>query len=161
MSLPQLAQQILAEAMARFPIGYRPAIRWKPLRVSAGLAYYTQGAIGLSTILLDTPEKLRETLLHEYAHLLAYKRHGKKAANHGPHWQQAMRDLGLEPKVRHNFDCERNQARQRVTYRCAKCGATFVRTRRLPRKRRYSHVACGGDIKLQSIEVATIPSRVA
>jgi SprT protein len=161
MSLAQLAEQILHEAMDSFPIGYVPEIRWKRLRVSAGLAYYRQGAIGLSSILLDTPEKLRETLLHEYAHLLAYHRHGSKAANHGHHWQQAMRDLGLEPKVRHNFSCERNRPRQRVSYRCLKCGAVIERTRRLPRKRTYLHVGCGGRIGFISVESATIQPRSA
>lgn len=160
-NLARYADEILQEAVRRYPMGYIPTIRWKRLRVSAGLAYYRRGEIGLSSLILDTPEKVRDTLLHEYAHLLAYYRHGQKAANHGVYWKQAMEDLGQEPKVRHTYACERNAARQRVIYRCQTCGAMIERTRRLPRRRKYVHSSCGGDIRLVAIESATFPSRVA
>lgn len=142
--------------MQRFPLSYVPIIKWKKLRVSAGLAYYRSGSIGLSTVILDTPERVRHTLLHEYAHLLAVERHGRKAANHGIHWKQAMHDLGLEPKVRHTYECVRNAPRQKVTYRCQRCGTCIERSRRLPRNRKYVHARCGGGLKLLSIEAATV-----
>ena len=151
-TLTQLAEELLTEAMGRFPLSYTPKIRWKNLRVSAGMAYYRIGTIGLSAIILDTHDKLRQTLLHEYAHLLAVDRHGQKAANHGPYWKQAMIDLGLEPKVRHNYECERNAKRQKVTYRCQRCGAHIERSRRLPRHRKYVHARCGGGLKLFSVQ---------
>ena len=153
--LIQLANTILEEAVARYPLTYIPQIRWKNLRVSAGMAYYRSGTIGLSAMILDTPEKLRLTLLHEYAHLLAYDRHGRKAANHGIYWKQAMLDLGLEPKVRHSYECARNQVRQIVSYRCQKCGCIIDRKRKLPRNRKYVHAQCGGGLKLFSVRLAT------
>jgi predicted SprT family Zn-dependent metalloprotease len=159
--LAQLAKKILGEAMATHPLKYTPTIRWKNLRVSAGLAYYRTGSIGLSAIILDTPEKLRQTLLHEYAHLLAVDRHGRKAANHGVHWRQAMIDLGLEPKVRHTYECVRNSPRQKVTYKCRKCGANIERSRRLPRNRRYVHSSCGGGLLLISVQGATVEAQSA
>lgn len=149
-----MAEGLLAEAMARFPLSYTPVLKWKKLRVSAGMAYYRTGTIGLSSLILDTPEKVRLTLLHEYAHLLAVDRHGRKAANHGPLWKQAMLDLGLEPKVRHNYECVRNTRRQRVTYRCQRCGAMIERSRRLPRNRRYMHAQCGGGLRLAAVAAA-------
>src|ERR1700755_1218893 len=84
--LAQLANDILHEAVQRFPMSYVPVIKWKKLRVSAGIGHYASGTSGLSSLILDTPEKLRLTLLHEYAHLLAVERHGRKAANHGAYW---------------------------------------------------------------------------
>ncbi|HWA82162.1 MAG TPA: hypothetical protein VG820_01920, partial [Fimbriimonadaceae bacterium] len=60
--LSDMADEILREAMDRFPLSYVPVIKWKRLRVSAGLAYYRIGTIGLSSLILDTPEKLRQTL---------------------------------------------------------------------------------------------------
>lgn len=159
--LAQIAQEILRDAMARFPLSYVPVIRWKGLRVSAGMAYYRTGTIGLSSIILDTPEKLRSTLLHEYAHLLAVERHGRKAANHGVYWKQAMIDLGLEPKVRHNYECARNAPRQVVVYRCQRCGANIERKRRLPRSRRYVHASCGGGLRLFSVQSATVQTKSA
>ncbi|MFI5385751.1 MAG: SprT-like domain-containing protein [Fimbriimonadales bacterium] len=159
--LAKLAEETLCEAMARYPLTYFPKIKWKRLRVSAGMAYYRIGTIGLSSLILDTPEKLRLTLLHEYAHLLAVDRHGRKAANHGPHWKQAMIDLGLEPKVRHNYECARNSKRQKVTYRCQRCGTHIERSRKLPRHRKYIHASCGGGLRLVSVQTATVEAQSA
>ncbi len=146
-----LVEEILREAASKYPLRQKPTIVWKRLRVSAGIAYYQTSSIALSSLILDSPEKLRQTLLHEYAHLLAFERHGRKAANHGPYWQQAMRDLGLQPVVRHSYVCLRNQPRQRVEYVCKRCGQSLIRTRRLPTKRKYVHRSCGGGLVLAGI----------
>ncbi|AIE85572.1 SprT-like domain-containing protein [Fimbriimonas ginsengisoli] len=151
-ALREAAELALEEAVNLFPLPYVPILIWKGYRVTAGMAYYRSGAIGLSTRVLQTPEAVRETLLHEYAHLLAVHRHGKKAANHGEFWRQAMRDLGQAPQVRHSYEVERNVPRQQVTYVCIKCGKPFVRARRLPKRQRYIHRNCGGDLRLQSIQ---------
>lgn len=140
---------------ALFPLGYRPTILWKPYRVTAGVAYYRHGAIGLSTRVLTDEAAVRDTLLHEYAHLLAFYRAGQRGAGHGAPWKQAMRDLGQEPKVRHNYAVERNTPRQQVTYQCVRCGQPIVRNRRLPKKRRYLHATCGGDLRLIRVERVT------
>ncbi len=145
--LREYAEAVLEEAMAAFPVGYRPALVWKPFRVTAGMAYYRLKAIGLSISLLNDRERVKDTLLHEYAHLLAFHRHGRKAAGHGPEWQQAMQDLGLPPEVRHRYEVTRNQRRQKVVYRCARCGEEFDRVRKFPRGRVYLHVNCGGRIQ--------------
>jgi len=129
----------------------KPALKWKTYRVTAGMAYYREGLIGLSKIVLREPDAVRETLGHEYAHLLAFDRHGSRGAGHGSAWRIAMQDLGLEPKVRHNYDVERNSRRQQVDYLCIKCGVTIARKRRLPVKRKYVHARCGGDLRLLRI----------
>lgn len=147
MSLPQSAEFILAELSASHPLGYVPQIVWRGYRVSAGMAYYRIGAIGLSRTVITTEQQLRDTLVHEYAHLLAYHRHGKKGVGHGPPWKQAMVDLGAPPKVRHNYEVQRNERRQEVAYQCQKCGALLMRSRKLPKRRRYIHNNCGGPIK--------------
>jgi SprT protein len=90
---------------------------------------------------------LRDTLVHEYAHLLAYRRHGRHGIGHGPRWKEAMADLGAAPKVRHNYEVQRNSSRQEVAYTCQKCGAILVLSRKLPKRRRYVHNGCGGPIK--------------
>lgn len=156
MHLRTVAEDILTDLFGRFPMSYRPRIAWKAMRVSAGMAYYRTGVIGLSSRILDTEEKLRSTLIHEYAHLLAVDRHGKKAANHGLYWQHTMHELGAEPIVRHKYDVERNQPKQKVTYRCTKCGKLIERARRLPKRRRYIHATCGGGLKLHTVEKITI-----
>jgi predicted SprT family Zn-dependent metalloprotease len=74
-----------------------------------------------------------------------------KGAGHGPHWRQAMRDLGLKPIVHHNYEVQRNSTRQKVVYRCMRCGTLVDRARRLPRRRRYVHANCGGPLRLESV----------
>jgi predicted SprT family Zn-dependent metalloprotease len=150
-SFDGLAQRELDELCRRFPMGYRPRLQWKKLRVSAGVAYYGVGVIALSTVVLQSEEAVIETLRHEYAHLLAIFRYGKKAAGHGKEWKQAMLDLGLEPKIYHRYDVQRNKPRQTVTYQCARCGSLIQRARRLPSRRQYVHSKCGGEVLLHSV----------
>lgn len=149
--LTSFAENLFQELTTQFPLSYEPKWRWKGLRVSAGMAYWRKGEIALSSVVLTTPEMVRDTLVHEYAHLLAVDRHGAKAANHGVFWQQAMRDLGAEPVTRHTYPVVRNTARQQVWYRCKKCGYRFSRNRQLPRNRSYVHRGCGGNITLDSV----------
>ena len=151
-ALEAYADQLLIRLCEQFPLGYKPKLTWKKLRVTAGLAYYHRGEIALSSLLLIDEERLDSTLRHEYAHLLAVKRHGRKAAGHGPHWRVAMVELGLEPKVQHNYPVQRNSTQQKVVYRCLKCGSKLDRARRLPRRRKYVHARCGGALKLEAIE---------
>lgn len=153
LSLQHFASELLRKISEEHPMGYVPKLTWKNLRVTAGIAFYHRREIVLSTLVLNTQERLESTLKHEYAHLLAVSRHGlKKGAGHGAAWRQAMRDLGLKPVVHHNYEVQRNSTRQKVVYRCMKCGTKVDRARRLPRRRRYVHANCGGDLKLESVK---------
>jgi len=154
------AAAILAELTASHPLGYVPVLQWKNLRVTAGMAYYTKGMIALSRVLLTDEARLRRTLVHEYAHLLAVARHGRKAAGHGAAWRQAMLELGAEPEVTHKYEAKRNARRQQVTYRCKGCGASIVRARRLPRRRKWVHAGCGGAVSLESVDLLTQSTRL-
>lgn len=159
--LRQFAESLLDELMAKFPLGSRPVLTWKGLRVTAGIAYYRSNQIGLSNRLLIDEERLRITLTHEYAHLLAVERHGRQAANHGPAWRQAMLDLGLPPVRTHDYEVERNAPRQQVIYQCKQCGAKLVRARRLPKRRKYMHARCGGGLRLIAVERTTNPGEAS
>jgi SprT protein len=154
-ALRGIAEERLKQLCEEFPLGYVPQLVWKGYRVTAGLAYYRTGVIGLSTRVLKDEQAVVDTLIHEYAHLLAVVRHGQRAAGHGPAWQRAMMDLGQEPRVRHSYEVERNIARQSVTYVCLRCGRSVVRHRRLPRRRRYVHANCGGDLRLSKVDRIT------
>jgi predicted SprT family Zn-dependent metalloprotease len=151
-SLDQFAQQLLDDLCARHPMGYRPDLQWRRLRVTAGLAYTNARVIALSLIVLTTEEAVQDTLTHEYAHLLAVHRHGRKAAGHGRAWKEAMHDLGAEPRVYHSYCVQRNRPRQQVTYRCERCGRLIERRRRLPSKRLYVHSGCGGPVSLYRVQ---------
>lgn len=146
-----IAERTFAELRVKHPLKHGARVEWRNYRVSAGMAYYKLNVIGLSSIVLTTEEAVIDTLIHEYAHLLAYERYGRRGANHGPAWQAAMLELGRPPKVRHSYAVERNTKRQEVGYECLRCGATFIRSRRLPKRRKYVHANCGGDLRLAFI----------
>lgn len=149
------AQELLIQTCETHPMGYTPTLEWRRMPVTAGIAIYSKRTIALSAILMTDEQRLRTTLLHEYAHLLAFHRHGRKGAGHGPPWRQAMIELGLDPKVHHNYEVKRNKARQEVIYSCKKCGTEIVRKRRLTLRRRYYHVRCGGQIAFLAIRSVT------
>ena len=46
---------------------------------------------------LETPHEIRDTILHEIAHALAWTRHGERT--HGPRWKQICREIGAVPCV--------------------------------------------------------------
>lgn len=148
------AQRELDRLCASHPLGYRPSIEWRPFRTTAGMAYYRRQAIGLGAAVLTTPDRLVDTLVHEYAHLLAFARHGRAGAGHGEPWRRAMIDLGAEPKVHHTYEVTRNAPRQRVVYRCVRCGASIERHRRLPKRGTYVHASCGGGLRLEEVRPA-------
>lgn len=132
-------------------MGYVPKLVWKNLRVSAGIAKYQERTIVLSKAIVTDEERLNSTLKHEYAHLLAVARYGRRAAGHGWQWKETMVELGEEPEVRHCYPVIRNGQRQEVGYRCRRCGSLLTRNRRLPRGKRYYHVTCGGSLALEFV----------
>jgi predicted SprT family Zn-dependent metalloprotease len=146
-ALQELAEEMLTTLMTACPIGYRPKILWKrQLRVSAGMAYMGRGEIGLSVHLITTPERLQSTLVHEYAHLVAFQRYGRKGLGHGKPWRDAMRELGAPPEVYHRYEVVRNRANNPVHYKCVKCGATFTRRKVIRNLSTVRHRACHGVI---------------
>jgi predicted SprT family Zn-dependent metalloprotease len=155
-ALDALAQDILASILVKFPLPHEPTLEWRRMPVTAGIADYRRWVIGLSAIVLTDETRLRITLLHEFAHLLAVSRGGLKERGHGPMWQQAMRDVGLDPVVTHRYEVTRNQKRQEVIYRCAKCGHQFQKARRFPKGRVYLHRDCGGVLKMQEVIRKTV-----
>lgn len=153
----QEARCLLAELHARFPTRRPPMLEWRAYRTTAGTAHYDRWAIGLSRQLICDGERLRDTLLHEYAHLLAFDRAGKAGRGHGPAWREAMADLGLSAEVVHRYECRRNRPRRRVVYACRSCGMEIVRLRLLPKRRQYIHAGCGGGIAFVRVELLAGP----
>lgn len=95
----------------------------------------------------SSEDSLRDTILHEFAHALAYARHGNKAWNHGPLWKEACGDLGANPnRISYQaYDVERPPAK--YTLRCPQCGIED-RRHRMSRGAKYSCVRCGSEIEI-------------
>ncbi len=150
----QIVEKMLDELSEGHPLRTPAKLVWRNYRVAAGKAYLEVGTIGLSRLLITDEERLSSTLLHEYAHLIAFERSPRNGRGHGPIWQKAMRELGEEPIVRHKYEVERNQARQLVIYKCIGCGAELPRKRRLPKRRAFVHATCGAPIKFVGLRSA-------
>ncbi|SEQ09023.1 SprT protein [Ectothiorhodospira magna] len=68
---------------------------------------------------LDWRNHFPDTIAHEVAHSVIYRRFGLGAGRrrpHGPEWQEVMIQLGFEPRVTHNTDLSLIPVRQTRTY---------------------------------------------
>ncbi|MCL6623788.1 MAG: SprT-like domain-containing protein [Fimbriimonadales bacterium] len=142
--LDAIAHQLLERARAILPVRRKVRIEWRNYPITAGRAYVDEGLICLSKPLLTTPRRVKDTVLHEYAHIYVYERWGDAARAHGPEWREAMRYLGLPPEVTHEYLIKRR--RKPYAYVCQKCGAKFHRSRALTETSWYRHQNCGGRI---------------
>lgn len=69
-----------------------------------GRCHFASNTIFLNASLLQ-PEKealLLETLCHEAAHWMAFRRYGLGVEPHGPEWASYMRKAGFEPREHYN-----------------------------------------------------------
>lgn len=111
------------------------------LRTTLGLATLEEWRLDLNTrLLLEHPDELILTLVHELAHLAVFRRYGL-VSPHGMQFRTLMRAVRLSAKATHDLPVERFR-RQRFLYlhRCTGCGYTLI-ARQL---RRVCHCrACG------------------
>jgi predicted SprT family Zn-dependent metalloprotease len=97
------------------------------LKRAFGRCYQEDRLIRLTPSLLDTQSHLlAEILCHEAAHAAVFERHGGGAMPHGNEWEDLMRMVGFEPRVRIPVVVEtaaKTGARDRVVYlhRCPNC----------------------------------------
>jgi predicted SprT family Zn-dependent metalloprotease len=101
-----------------------------------GLCRYATRTIELSIHLVDrnSPEEVRDTILHEIAHALVGPGHGHDAA-----WKRTCREIGARPERCGQADMPRG----RWQASCPGCGTAFSRHRRPKRLRGWFCPACG------------------
>ena len=83
-------------------------------------------------------DEIIDTILHEIAHALDYKRNG--SSSHGPKWKAICREIGAIPKSRKPVS---QRPKDKWVSYCEKCGKE---TGTMNRRGRYTHKNCGGDI---------------
>ncbi|XP_054000761.1 uncharacterized protein LOC128888151 [Hylaeus anthracinus] len=114
-------------------------IEWNVrMRGSAGFCYNKKSAkklggivkssrIVLATKVLDTPDRLRDTLIHEMCHAAAWLINDV-SDGHGPFWtgwaNKAMKTFPELPPIRRCHDYKINT---KFTYRCISCGYSIGR----------------------------------
>ena len=116
----RLAEDLMAEHGVEWGFGFDRAVR------RFGAARFRKQMITLSRelTLRNDEDKVRETVLHEIAHVLA-----GAAAGHGRVWKLKCVELGIEPRRCYEVeDVEPVPLRYKAT--CDSCGKEYQRARR-------------------------------
>lgn len=112
----------------------------------AGLTRYSQRLLELNHRLLKPGrEKERnETLLHELAHVLAYRLY--RHHGHGEPWQDIMRRLGISDPYRyHEYSFLRSSYKKHYIYECKDCGFQSHRSKKIHKEGKlhlWYHAPC-------------------
>jgi len=100
-----------------------------------GVCYYRAKRIELSShfVMLNTLDDMRDTMLHEIAHALAWLKYGDKAG-HDFRWVQIARAIGcIGERNARNKDIRNPKGR--FQYLCAECGDEVRVHRRFKRRK--------------------------
>lgn len=117
----------------------------------AGRAWYTKNKIRLSTPLLDTNGEafLARTPVHEVAHIVAYKKFGKKGIGHNKYFYHVCEELGMENPTRcHSYrlpttvKAKAKKRRKHVRY-VFSCGCRDSIKLSAQKKNKYDQFICG------------------
>ena len=135
----KLLQNVGAGALAK-----SVCVEWNArMRSTAGRADYPKNVVALNPAIRTHDEReIDRTLRHELAHLLAHARAGRKRiAPHGPEWRRACAELGIPDEQRcHAMPLPTRTLRRPFLYRCANCGITYARVRKI--RRTVACLAC-------------------
>lgn len=117
------------------------AFRWQNKKRSLGTCSYNWREIRLSKwyVELNDLADVKDTILHEIAHALAYERYGSQSIGHGFLWKKVCREIGAIPKACTKADLNRPKNHHKYVDTC--CGLTF-RKHRLRKNRTYSCPKC-------------------
>lgn len=127
------------------------------LTTTAGRAFLRNGRIELNpTLLARAPDQIEMVLVHEAAHIAAFRLFGANIPAHGRHWRSLMRLAGKAPEVTHKIPVRglrTTRARRRYVYLriCEQCG-----DRQLLAALRYGR--CGGCAARDSFLVMKAPA---
>lgn len=105
-------------------------IRWNlRMRSTAGRADLLNTKVELNHHLIPFgEEEIYKTLLHEVAHLLAWKR--CRHRGHGIPWRNACKDLGIPGEsVTHSLSLPKHVRKKKWSYHCTHCGVQVQRVR--------------------------------
>lgn len=112
----------------------RISVEWNTrMRSCAGKAFWPTGLIQLNPRLTSISDaEVRQTLLHELAHLVAYERYPNRSIkSHGKEWQRACTDVGIPgEKATHELALPARTLRRKWRYDCPMCEKSFERVRR-------------------------------
>jgi predicted SprT family Zn-dependent metalloprotease len=110
---------------------------WNPrMRTTAGRAWWPSRLIEINPKLKDLSEtEVWRTLKHEFAHLLAFERCGRRQIDpHGIEWQMACSELGIPGEsARHSLQLKSRRMKRKYVYVCPSCFSEIKRVRLMQR----------------------------
>ncbi|MFP4244004.1 MAG: SprT-like domain-containing protein [Ectothiorhodospira sp.] len=101
-----------------FDLRGRAAGQWRVMKGTEALRFNPH------LFAMDWERQYPDTVAHEVAHSIVYRRFGlgrDRRRPHGPEWREVMASLGFEPRVTHDSDLTGVPVRRtrRYPYRCA------------------------------------------
>ena len=147
--------ELKGKAEGLFGVSIVPVISFDLRGQAAGQANYRENKIRFNRQLLEkyTTEFVDQTVPHEFAHLVAYQKFGRRIRPHGAEWKKVMEAFGVDPARTHNFDVSPTRRLKRFHYRCHCPGSDYqlssIRHNRILRGRVYLCRKCGSALYLQ------------
>jgi predicted SprT family Zn-dependent metalloprotease len=132
----QLIADIQSELIANYSFLEHWDINFDRAKRRAGICRLTCRTISISLLHVtnNTSDSVRDTILHEFAHAIAFELY--KDTGHGKYWKMIAREIGATPKARGNFDLP--QAPWLLVHSCNKTTELIKIT---PRYRRNKKIA--------------------
>lgn len=94
------------------------------LTTTAGRAFVRRGRVELNPNLLRrAPDQIDVVLVHETAHVAAFRLFGGHIPAHGRHWRSLMRLAGLAPEVMHRIPLDGVRPRRASYLYLRMCGS--------------------------------------
>ena len=151
-SIQNLARQKLVELRAKarkfYGVEVDPELSFDLRGMAAGQANYRENKIRLNRELLQEymSDFIEQTVPHEYAHLVAYRKFGSRIRPHGKEWRWVMQVLGADPIRTHNYRVSPVRKCRRFTYQCNCPGKdyqlTSIRHNRIKKGFHYYCLKC-------------------
>lgn len=132
----------------RFEVVMRPEVAWDLRGQAAGQANGRRNLIRFNRGLAERyPEEfVAQTVPHELAHLVAFKKFGGRIRPHGREWRAVMIVLGAEPRRTHRYKVTPVRKFKRYAYQChcpdSEYQLTAIRHNRIQRGHVYVCKRC-------------------
>ena len=118
-------EELVEKAKTLFPDVVFEQIGWQDCLkgLTAGRAYLREDIIQINK---NVPaEGIEQTVVHEFAHLVATKIGGVKVG-HGKIWKDIMLKLGYSPERTHRYNLPRHRVLRKHVYMCMTCGKSYT-----------------------------------
>jgi SprT protein len=142
------------KARELYGVNIKPTVSYDLKGLAAGQANYQHNRIRLNRELLEkyAADFIAQTVPHEFAHLVAYQKFGRRIKPHGSEWKSVMVALGAEPSRTHSFKVAPTRRLRRFLYQCncpsSSYELTSVRHNRIQRGHIYLCNKCGSSLRL-------------